>query len=49
MAKLTERKRKSLMIEERKSAKEYDSYGLHSIARDERKHYAVLKKTKGSD
>jgi len=39
---LSKRKLKSMIKEERKSAKEYRMYGLHGIAKDEMKHARML-------
>ncbi len=44
--KLTERKRKALIKDEHKAAKEYSKLGIPSIARDERRHASILKKKK---
>lgn len=44
MKKMTKRKLKAWIKEEKMSAREYDSYGLPELARDERHHAKVLTK-----
>jgi hypothetical protein len=40
------KKRNALIREERSAAREYDRLGLHSLAKDERKHAKILSKKK---
>lgn len=44
--KLTKRRLNYLIKDEKESAKEYRSYGLYSIAKDEAKHRRILNKLK---
>jgi rubrerythrin len=40
--KFTKQKLRAWIKEEKMSAKEYDSYGLHTVADDERRHAKIL-------
>lgn len=42
--KLTKKKIKYFIKDEKKAAKEYHHYGLHNLAKDESKHRKFLKK-----
>jgi hypothetical protein len=44
MAKLTKKKLKYFIADEKKAVKEYHKYGLHTLEKDERKHMKYLKK-----
>lgn len=44
MAKLTKKKVKYFIKDEKMATKEYHRYGLHNLEKDERKHFRYLKK-----
>jgi hypothetical protein len=46
MAKLSKKKIKYFMKDEKKAVAEYKKYGLYNLAKDESKHYYFLKRLK---